>query len=266
MTIQAVAWAIEVRVGDPTLKVLLIAIANHASSDEWLAWPKLELLAHESEISKRTVQRALDKLQAIGLIEITPRYRKDGSQTSSLIRIISDGHFVTPPPPRGQFVTGGGDTAMSPPLVTKVSTPNEPSENRQIEKKRPSVSRVDFDEWFKTMFWPAYPKRFGQNPKTKAADKLFLKIKSGENPETIMAGVARLVAELKLQGKLGTQFVPQAITWINGKGWDDDPMAAGQGNATFSDLSADLRARAQEAMRKEQRANSERPAQDGLDL
>lgn len=128
-----------------------------------------------------------------------------------------------------------------------------------------SVSRHDFDLWFEQQFWPAYPKRFGSNPKKSAADKLFQKIKSGENPENVMAGVHRLSIELRVQGKLNSQFVPQAITWIGQQRWHDDPAANGGSARTFSDISADLKAKAEESYRDEQRSGKH-AVQDDFDL
>lgn len=130
----------------------------------------------------------------------------------------------------------------------------------------PRIIRKDFYLWFNETFWPAYPKRWGSNPKKPAADKLFAKIKSGEKPEIVMAGITRYAAELKLQGKLNTQFVMQAVRWINSEGWKDDPMAeGGAGTKTFSDISADLRARA-ERSEYEQRTHHQRGDQVDFDL
>lgn len=90
----------------------------------------------------------------------------------------------------------------------------------------PAVSRVSVSEanrFFAEKFWPNYPRRDGGNPKEPARKKLVAAIVSGENPEEILEGLRRLVQDLRRRNKVGSEFVPQAITWINGRRWKDDP-------------------------------------------
>lgn len=85
------------------------------------------------------------------------------------------------------------------------------------------MSAREANAFFDTQFWPNYPKRDGQNPKEPARKKIVAALISGENPQEILAGLARLVQGLRRRNKIGSEFVPRAITWINGKGWKDDP-------------------------------------------
>lgn len=91
----------------------------------------------------------------------------------------------------------------------------------------PSVGAAAADRFFAEKFWPNYPKRAGGNPKEPARKKLVQLIVSGENPETILDGLRRLVKGLRARDKVGTEFVPMAMTWINRKGWRDDPEPDG---------------------------------------
>lgn len=228
MSIQAVAWAIQTRVGDTALKVLLIAICNYADED-WKCWPSQDRLAHDSEVSKRTIQRALKKLEAQGLVTIEARRHADGTQASSMIHIHRDA-VVT----GGQIVTqSGGQTAGSQnepaggqnggsPVDTKESTYKKPSENHQLEPSN-GTSRARAEVFFDEQFWPNYPKRDGSNPKDPARKKIISVVVSGENPDLILEGLRRLVQDLRRRNRIGTEFVPMAVTWINRKGWRDDP-------------------------------------------
>jgi hypothetical protein len=105
-------------------------------------------------------------------------------------------------------------------------------------------SRESAEQFFDKQFWPAYPKRFGSNPKEAAKKKLVAAILRGEKPQEILAGVNRLFSGLQRGGKLGTEFVPMALTWINRKQWRDDPLPAGNGKArgekTFFDVASEL--------------------------
>ncbi len=93
--------------------------------------------------------------------------------------------------------------------------------------------------------WGNFPRREGNNPKWKAEQKFEKLVKSGENCETIIAGAQRFAAECKRNRTTG-RFVPQMITWLNGKMWRNDPDAgtdAGH-NKSFADMARDLRERA----------------------
>lgn len=88
--------------------------------------------------------------------------------------------------------------------------------------------------FFDNEFWPEYPRRGGRNPKEPARKKVVSIIVSGENPQLILAGVRRLKQGLAARNKIGTEFVPMAVTWITDKGWRDDPVparTASNGNA-----------------------------------
>lgn len=48
-------------------------------------WPAINTIAADLELSRSTVKRALNDLVKAGLIEKEPRYRENGSYTSSLL-------------------------------------------------------------------------------------------------------------------------------------------------------------------------------------
>ncbi len=116
----------------------------------------------------------------------------------------------------------------------------------------PSVGAAAADRFFAEKFWPNYPKRAGGNPKEPARKKLVQLIVSGENPDAILDGLRRLVRGLRARDKIGTEFVPMAITWINRKGWLDDPEPeqfvppGGNGGGGFFAAAAQLRRNAGE--------------------
>lgn len=131
MSHQAVAWAMEVRVGDPTLKSLLVAIAHRADRTTWACWPSLDALAYDTEVSKRTIQRRLDDLVELGFIRIEKRRRSDGTQDSSMIT-ITGGQIVTLSPPVDRNgLTGGQKQGV--PVDTAVHL------NKQEEQEEQSI-------------------------------------------------------------------------------------------------------------------------------
>lgn len=75
--------------------------------------------------------------------------------------------------------------------------------------------------WFER-FWEAYPKRGGANPKKPARDKFERAVKRGADPEALVAAAASY-AEV-MADKVGTEFVAQAVTWLNQERWNDQPV------------------------------------------
>jgi len=88
------------------------------------------------------------------------------------------------------------------------------------------------DEQFER-FKQAYPKRKGPQPWKPAERKFKNLCRDGIDPEAIIAGVQRYAAERRQAGKIGTEFVAQAKTWLNEERWKDDQPAVGAKPATI---------------------------------
>lgn len=68
-------------------------------------------------------------------------------------------------------------------------------------------------------FKKAYPKRAGANPWKPAATKFAALVKSGVDPEKIISAAAAMAIEEKR--KVGTEFIPMAVTWLNQQRYGD---------------------------------------------
>lgn len=242
MSIQAVAWAIETRVGNPMLKVLLIAIANYADV-EWKCWPSQTTLAHDTEVADRTIRRGLKDLVELGFIAIEPNHRSDGSRSTSIIRIRNQPTGQNVHPPGHSSVHPAPDIAMSTPPDSKVSGATEPSMNHQIEpsNKNRGVGKptgADIDRAFNE-FWEAYPKRIGQRGKPEARAKFLSLVKTGAEPRKMIDEAERFgkdwVARVSRK-PTDAQFIPMAATWLNKRRWDDEPTTTPVGGETMFDL------------------------------
>lgn len=87
------------------------------------------------------------------------------------------------------------------------------------------VSRSVDDDFAE--FWQAYPRRDGPNPKKPAREKFGSAVKHGTLPSEILAGATAYRAECERKGKIGTEFIPHAATWLHQRRWEeyaiDDP-------------------------------------------
>ncbi len=69
MSIKALNYALDIKVGDPTAKLIFINLANHYNDATEYSYPSQELLAERAECSIRTVQRKIEMLIDLGLIK-----------------------------------------------------------------------------------------------------------------------------------------------------------------------------------------------------
>jgi uncharacterized protein YdaU (DUF1376 family) len=106
-------------------------------------------------------------------------------------------------------------------------------------------------------FRTAYPNREGGQGWPNAERKYVALVASGIPEEVIISGARRYAEHLKATGKIGTQYVKQASTWLNQKGWEDE-YHNGTGRRQQSDLMDTLDRHRREA---EARAGYRAPGQ-----
>lgn len=87
MSGKAVGWAMEQRTGSPTMKLVLLKLADNAN--EWKAWPSVQLIAEDTELSERAVREHLRNLESLGLIRAQKRF-EDGVQLPTMYQLVAD--------------------------------------------------------------------------------------------------------------------------------------------------------------------------------
>jgi DNA-binding transcriptional ArsR family regulator len=79
VSLVAIVWAWEQETGSGTRKIVLVALADRHNRDTGECFPSVEALAAQTELGRRTVERALSELCDLGLVTRDRRRRKDGS-------------------------------------------------------------------------------------------------------------------------------------------------------------------------------------------
>ncbi len=79
MSIAASKWAWTTET-DPTAKLVLLALADHANGATALAWPSIARLVALTGLSERAVQQALRRLEAEG--KVARATRPGGGRTN----------------------------------------------------------------------------------------------------------------------------------------------------------------------------------------
>ena len=72
--------------------------------------------------------------------------------------------------------------------------------------------------WFE-MFWDTYPPRAGDRKRRESETKFKTRLKDGADPREIIAGAERYRRFIEATGRLKTEYVQQATTWLNNRAW-----------------------------------------------
>ena len=102
-------------------------------------------------------------------------------------------------------------------------TTNDLTTSAQTASAEPHTQRaVPLDDPLFTQFWEAYPRRAGGNSRQAAARAWAARVRAGVQPLEILAGLARYGEYCRVTGKVGTEYVQQASTFLGrGEGWRD---------------------------------------------
>jgi hypothetical protein len=171
---------------------------------------------------------AVEAAEVQAASEVMDRRKKDAERKrrSRAASTMSRGQAVTP-----------RDNADSP--LDKERSPEPPKENStpltptpeaiasSVAPAGPKAVQAAFDE-----FWEAYPQRDGPNPRKPALAKFTARVRSGADPEAIIAAAGRYAAELRAKGRIGTPYVAQAVTWLNQDRFEDYAKPAAEPGAS----------------------------------
>ena len=206
MSVRALTWALGVRVGNPTRKLILITLAD-AANERGECWPSQRWLAQVAEVSDRSVRAHLKALQDSGVILREPRWLTTGGRTSDLFRLLgmkedSAGppQVVSDPPPRNG--TSG---------ITKEEPPLEPSDPPTED------GSGGFD-----VLWAI----LRRGSKKKARDQYRKAVPSKVSAEEIERGLRWYVIAYEVVQKNGRGEVFQGAhleRWIRDERWEETP-------------------------------------------
>lgn len=172
----------------------------------------------------------LGELESVGFAN---RYEVDGCQYLHIVnwsrhqRIDKPKPSRLPAPPTEQTNPGNVSDAprTHPGNVRDASCEDLDQDLDQDQDHSMSSTAADartmVDDPFER-FKQAYPKRKGSQPWTPAKEKFKKACRDGVDPEVIIAGAKRYAEQVKRDGKINTEYVAQAKTWLNQRRWADD--------------------------------------------
>jgi len=161
MSVQAIAWAMQQKVGSPTGKILLICLANYANAQN-VCWHSQDTISKETELGERATRDWLKKLERQGYIRRQRRNRADGSRTSDLIRICLErqpdsDQEVLPADFAGRSIQAASDAAPTG-ISRRTYRHHVPGNEPEIEPtKEPTLDMREGKGGLFSKFWETWP-------------------------------------------------------------------------------------------------------------
>lgn len=137
MSNKALNWAWEMNINH-TIKIVLLALADHAQVSNDKCWPGIERLRKRCNLSKRSVIRSLNKLIEYGLIFKQSRYSEKGDRTSNVYILNTKLKRLSASVARDSEVRLSASVAPKGGCqrgTLTISNKQEPLENHQIKEK-----------------------------------------------------------------------------------------------------------------------------------
>jgi hypothetical protein len=195
MSLRALTWAWEQELTNPSEKLVLLAIADHAN-DDGMCWPSMSHVAERCLLSTRQIQRITEQLVHYGLVTRERRKRPDGTLGTYTYTLNI---HRTPM---------SGPTGHPRPVVHRTPVSAHNRHNRTVIE--PTHDHFD-------RFWQLYPRKIA---KQKCA-RWWQRNTDMVSP-VILTGIQRW-ADYWQQSNTETRYIPHPYTWLTQERWYDDP-------------------------------------------
>ena len=191
----------------PATKIVLYWIADHHNGETGNCFPSINRLASVCEMSRRSVESHVSRLEDQGLIEVTRRFRPEGGKTSNSYKLLlrSSQDFQTDAQNlrMGSAKSAHGDTQ-------NLRMNNLGTNNLGIEK---NILIEKFNDFYKS-----YPRKTAKG----LARKAWCSAINKAEPDDIISKASLFASSVDGKDK---KFIPHPATWLNQERWDDEIFA-----------------------------------------
>lgn len=138
MSMSAMTWARDQKVGAASTKLVLLLLADYAD-DDGHCWPFIETVAEKAEMGEKSVRRHLNKLEKMGLLRRRRKRRSDGTMGGYQ-------YWLTINPPESEEVDVEDDATAQNPPPGKVTAGARKGRKARADARRSRGRAGDADE------------------------------------------------------------------------------------------------------------------------
>ncbi|EDX4100659.1 helix-turn-helix domain-containing protein [Salmonella enterica] len=216
MSMNLMAKAMSIKVGNPLRKLVLIKLADNAN-DEGECWPSYQHIADQCEVSRSTVKSHIRALEDMGLLK--REFRRKGELNQSNVFYLTLDNAQQIPPESG----GAG---ADPRTYHSFEPVNEPK-NIMFEHVRTKCEKTpdrheETDKAFEEIFWCAGMRKAGKKNAASAFRTQFREWR--KTTRGTASEFATMLAE-DIACRNGKQFGFDRLlpsSYLNGQRWNDE--------------------------------------------
>ncbi|EBO2011254.1 helix-turn-helix domain-containing protein [Salmonella enterica subsp. enterica serovar Schwarzengrund] len=224
MSMNLMAKAMNIKVGNPLRKLVLIKLADNAN-DNGECWPSYQHVADQCEVSRSTVKSHIRALEEMGLLKREFR-RKGELNQSNVFYLTLDNAQQIQPESGGAGAARGGGAGAAPRTYHSFEPVNEPKnimfEHVRTECEKTPDRHEETDKAFEEIFWCAGMRKAGKKNAASAFRTQFREWR--KTTRGTASEFATMLAE-DIACRNGKQFGFDRLlpsSYLNGQRWNDE--------------------------------------------
>ncbi|MLN77888.1 helix-turn-helix domain-containing protein [Escherichia coli] len=224
MSMNLMAKAMNIKVGNPLRKLVLIKLADNAN-DNGECWPSYQHVADQCEVSRSTVKSHIRALEEMGLLKREFRRKGELNQSNVFYLTLDDAQQIQPES-GGAGAARGGGAGAAPRTYHSFEPVNEPKnimfEHVRTECEKTPDRHEETDKAFEEIFWCAGMRKAGKKNAASAFRTQFREWR--KTTRGTASEFATMLAE-DIACRLGKQFGFDRLlpsSYLNGQRWNDE--------------------------------------------
>ena len=230
MSRKATDWAWRIQASSPSIKLVLLALADRAD-DAGECYPSVERLEADTGLNRKTIIKATRELEKTGAV-IDTKKRKGATQRVKVYRLTTETETV-PKVESFQKRNSSKSGTLNSPKTGTLNSPKSGTQNQSVEPVIESLidhsasDRVkkaadkQITEQLFAQFWKHYTTKTGKQAALKAWHK-FMRGKAEAAIRYLLNLMLAYYHQQRQTGVLGYDAI-HAATYINQRRWEDSP-------------------------------------------
>ena len=216
MSMNLMAKAMNIKVGNPLRKLVLIKLADNAN-DNGECWPSYQHVADQCEVSRSTVKSHIRALEEMGLLKREFRRKGELNQSNVFYLTLDNAQQIQPE---------SGGARAAPRTYHSFEPVNEPKnimfEHVRTECEKTPDRHEETDKAFEEIFWCAGMRKAGKKNAASAFRTQFREWR--KTTRGTASEFATMLAE-DIACRNGKQFGFDRLlpsSYLNGQRWNDE--------------------------------------------